>query len=256
MAVVDVDELVERGFVRLPGAFSRSVADACRAICWGELGLRPDDPSGWTQPVIRLGSHRQPPFVEAESSPRLAAACDLLVGEGRWVRHGGVGGTMPVRFPVPGDPGDDGWHIDGSFDGPPRDDGLPPYRANVRSDGRALLLLFLFSDVGPDDAPTRIRVGSHLDVPPVLAPHGEEGAWFGDVGAALPPSTHDRELALATGEPGDVYLCHPFLLHAAQRHGGGPGGPRFMAQPPLLPAGRYDLDAGTSPVELAIRRSR
>jgi hypothetical protein len=45
----------------------------------------------------------------------------------------------------------------------------------VRSDDRALLMLFLFSDVGPDDAPTRIRVGSHLLLPLLLAPAGDAG---------------------------------------------------------------------------------
>jgi hypothetical protein len=36
-------------------------------------------------------------------------------------------------------------------------------------------MLFLFTDVGARDAPTRIRVGSHVDIPPLLAPHGEPG---------------------------------------------------------------------------------
>ena len=35
--------------------------------------------------------------------------------------------------------------------------------ANITSRGRALLMLFLFSDVGESDAPTRIRVGSHIE---------------------------------------------------------------------------------------------
>ncbi len=39
----------------------------------------------------------------------------------------------------------------------------------------------------------------------------------------------DCEVALATGEAGTVYLCHPFLVHAAQIHRG--KRPRFMAQP-------------------------
>ena len=39
--------------------------------------------------------------------------------------------------------------------------------------------------------------------------------------------------ALAIGPAGTVYLCHPFLVHAAQPHRGSQ--PRFMAQPPLLP---------------------
>jgi hypothetical protein len=43
---------------------------------------------------------------------------------------------------------------------------------------RALLVLFLFSDVGEDEAPTRIRVGSHLDVRGILEPAGDAGLSF------------------------------------------------------------------------------
>jgi hypothetical protein len=51
-----------------------------------------------------------------------------------------------------------------------------------------------------------------------------------------------------------VYLCHPFLVHRAQLHRG--TRPRFLAQPPLLPAEplRLDREDGAySPVERAIR---
>jgi hypothetical protein len=51
-------------------------------------------------------------------------------------------------------------------------------RSNLRSEGSALLMLFLLSDVG-DDAPTRIRVGSHVDVPALLASAGERGLGLG-----------------------------------------------------------------------------
>jgi hypothetical protein len=44
------------------------------------------------------------------------------------------------------------------------------WRANITSRGRALLMLFLFSDVGEMDALTRIRVGSHIDIARILAP--------------------------------------------------------------------------------------
>ena len=60
--------------------------------------------------------------------------------------------------------------------------------------------------------------------------------------------------ALATGEAGTVYLCHPFLVHAAQRHRG--SRPRFVAQPGL-PAGEPFVlereDGSYTPVEQAIR---
>jgi hypothetical protein len=64
----------------------------------------------------------------------------------------------------------------------------------------------------------------------------------------------DRREALATGEAGTVYLCHPFLVHAAQMHRGSQ--PRFIAQPPLGLAEPYQLDrkdGAYSPVEMAIR---
>lgn len=126
------------------------------------------------------------------------------------------------------------------------------------SNGRALLMLFLFSDVGIDDAPTRIRVGSHADIARQLAPAGEAGLTLRELAAdGFAGSAHRRE-ALALGKAGSVYLCHPFLVHAAQRHRG--TAPRFMAQPPLLPREPISLcrhDGDCSPVEQAIQaRSR
>lgn len=129
------------------------------------------------------------------------------------------------------------------------------WRVNVYSRGRALLMLFLFSDVGPDDAPTRIRVGSHLEMARLLAPAGEEGRSLGDLATDGFAETSHCDEVLATGDAGTVYLCHPFLVHAAQPHRG--TRPRFMAQPPLLPAaGRLELtrpDGDYAPVETAIR---
>jgi hypothetical protein len=61
---------------------------------------------------------------------------------------------------------------------------------------------------------------------------------------------------MATGEAGTVYLCHQFLVHAAQRHEGTT--PRFLAQPPLHPAATIRIDrvgGDYSPVEIAIRQA-
>jgi hypothetical protein len=54
-----------------------------------------------------------------------------------------------------------GWTIEGSYLGPAGQ----RWWMNVRSRARGLLALFLFTDVGPDDAPTRLLSGSHLTVP-------------------------------------------------------------------------------------------
>ncbi|GAB3499124.1 phytanoyl-CoA dioxygenase family protein [Nocardiopsis coralliicola] len=241
----EVQAFTDDGFVAVRGAFSRELAAEGRARLWADLDEKADDPATWTSPVVRLGGYDDPPFRQAATAPALHEAFDQLVGAGRWQQLGGLG-TFPVRFPSADDPGDAGWHLDASFAGP---DGSP--RVNLRSRGRALLMLFLFSDTGPDDAPTRIRVGSHRDVPPLLADAGDEGREFFDLCAAAEDSSAGRPEALATGAAGDVFLCHPFLVHAAQPHRG--SAPRFMAQPPLPLNGGLDLHTSRpAPVEQPI----
>ena len=247
-----IDQFVTDGYVKLADAFPRELADAARAILWEDTGCSPDDPSTWTRPVIRLGMYTQAPMVEAANTPRLHAAFDQLVGPGLW-RPCAAMGTFPVRFPSPDDPGDAGWHIDVSF-GTDAPDFLD-WRANVHSKGRALLMLFLFSDVDEHDAPTRIRAGSHVDVARQLAPAGVEGLSLRELAADGFAASEHRETVLATGKAGTVYLCHPFLVHAAQPHHG--VRPRFLAQPPLLPADPENRAPGEplSVVKLATRRA-
>ena len=64
---------------------------------------------------------------------------------------------------------------------------------NVHTRDRGLLALFLFTDVGANDAPTELIVGSHLDVPRLLLPYGETGVFFADLAAELPASTFERQ---------------------------------------------------------------
>ncbi|MQY02346.1 phytanoyl-CoA dioxygenase family protein [Actinomadura macrotermitis] len=244
----DVAAFVADGFVKLPGAFAAELAETCRQILWRDTGCDPEDPATWTNPVVRLGHYTDEPFRQAANTPALRAAYDALAGPGRWYPVGAVG-TFPVRFPSDDEPGDDGWHIDASFPGDDPADFMS-WRVNLDTKGRRLLLLFLFSDVGEDDAPTRVRVGSHLDVARILEPEGPAGLPMMEVSQRAAAATEDHPVALATGRAGDVYLCHPFLVHAAQKHRG--KAPRFMAQPPLHAATETGDPA---PVELAIRRA-
>ena len=248
-----IEQFVARGYVVLDQAFPRDLAERGREILWRDTGCDPLDRTSWTRPVIWLGDYAQEPFREAVNTPRLHAAFDQLVGKDRWVPRQSLG-TFPVRFPSQTDAGDTGWHVDASFPGEgSRPDDFLTWRVNVRSRGRALLMLFLFSDVGAQDAPTRIRAGSHLEVARMLAPAGEAGLRPGEL-------DYDRtagcDEVLATGAAGTVYLCHPFLVHAAQVNRGRQ--PRFMAQPPLFPNESIDPTRAAaracSPVELAIRR--
>jgi len=90
--------------------------------------------------------------------------------------------------PSQADPGDAGWHIEGSFDVGGE------WWVNYRSRGRGLLALYLFSDV----------------------------------------------------DAGDVFLCHPFLVHAASwPHTGRQ--PRIMAQPGVALHDAFPLVPPLSP---------
>ena len=174
-----IRQFIEDGFVRLDLAFPRELAEQGHAILWRDLPCDPDDPATWTRPVIRLGYYGDEPFKRAVNTSVLHTAFDQLVGKGRWYPRGDVG-TFPVRFPSADDPGDAGWHIDVSFPGPSsgssEQQDYSSWRANVTSRGRALLMLFLFSDVSERDAPTRIKIGSHRDIARLLEPVGEAGA--------------------------------------------------------------------------------
>lgn len=243
-----IDHFIYKGFLRIDNAFDPQLAEEARRILWQDMDCDPNQPATWTKPVIWLGMYTQPHFVAAANTPVLLAAFDQLVGPGNWWPCKSMG-AFPVRFPAATDSGDTGWHVDASF---PGSDPAGEWRINWRSKGRALLMLFLFSDVAEQDAPTIIRVGSHLDVARVLKGEGEQGLSFMELAmklSALPL----REETLATGKAGTVYLCHPFLVHAAQLNRGKE--PRFLAQPPLLL--RHDLQpdrdsAQLNPVEAAI----
>ncbi len=247
---VDVRQFLDEGFLAVRGAIAPDVTAACADLLWAETGCDREDPTTWTQPVIWVGDMAAPPFVEAASAPAVVVALDALVGPGRWVPRRSLG-SFPLRFPHREEPDDAGWHIEGSY----LPEGRTTGHANVCSKDRALLLLFLFTDVDDADAPTRIRIGSHLDIPRVLAPYGEDGVSVFRAAHEIEAASAHRPLALATGHAGDVFVCHPFLVHAAQPHHG--NRPRFLAQPPIAPAVPLDpfgpLNA-LSPVELAIHR--
>jgi hypothetical protein len=249
-----IEQFIRDGFVKITAAFPRDLADQGRAILWRDTGCDERDPTTWTKPVIQLGIYTQAPFAKAANTPVLHEAFDQLVGQGRWRPRESLGMFM-VRFPSREDPGDAGWHIDTSF--PPGDRDTSNYfdwRVNITSKGRALLMLFLFSDVEKNDAPTRIRVGSHFDIARRLAPAGDSGVSLRELAAEGFSDSANRDEVLATGGAGTVYLCHPFLVHAGQPHHG--TRPRFLAQPALLPAEPFCLarrDAAYSPVEQAVR---
>lgn len=237
----EIDQFIELGYVKIENAFSEALAAQCRSILWKAIQLNPNEPATWTQPVIRLGEIALKPFQQAANTPVLLQAFSQLAGD-NWLPKTSLG-SFPIRFPSKVPAGDTGWHVDASFAGDAPDDYLE-WRININSKGRALLMLFLFSDITEDDAPTVLREGSHLDVAKLLAKEGEHGLSFMELAQTL-DSLPKRNEVTATGKAGTVYLCHPFIAHAAQEHRGKT--PKFMAQPALLTKREFDI---SQPMEL------
>jgi phytanoyl-CoA dioxygenase PhyH len=220
--MIDLDAFISDGYAKVEHPAPRRVADAARAVLWKQLALSADDPDQWSAPVKWTADLTgQGPFGELVRSPRLSAALDVICGSGGWRPRYSLG-NIPVRFPVSPPADDRGWHIDANT---PQPDGSWV----VTGRPHTVLVLTLLSEIGVDDAPTRIRVGSHRDVARVL---GADPLNLEDMGRVVDQASARRPVRHATGEPGDVYVVHPFTAHAADEHRGRT--PRFMAQAPVM----------------------
>ena len=274
---------IEDGYVKLEEAVPRSAALAAQDFLWDRLaaqGVRRDDPATWAEPMVHLKEVYADDVFQACQTPRLTGAIEDLVGRDRWAGKGRptAWGWWPVNFAVGADKPwtvpTGGWHWDGI-----------QFRHYVDSPDQGLLLLPMFSETGPRGGGTLIAAGSHRPVARLLARHpdgleiGEAIAlshrtypWLAEL-AGKTKTVPDRvayfmdeshpddtgqplRVVEATASPGDVYLCHPFLFHAAsQNHS---GVPRFMCNRTTSLTGRMNVRALTldsSPVEISIHQA-
>jgi len=229
LSKIQIEFFIENGFVKIENAFTAETAKKCVDLLWEATQCNPDHPNTWTQPVIRIGERTDAPFIEAANTTLLHNAFDQLVGKDNWIPKTSIG-SFPIRFPSLEKANDTGWHVDASFTEENSSNYLE-WRINVQSKARGLLMLFLFSNVSENDAPTKLKMGSHLNVARLLAPAGEKGLAFMELAAHL-NTINDCAETNASGKAGTVYLCHPFIVHAAQDHLGTK--PKFMAQPALM----------------------
>ncbi|HEX3960024.1 MAG TPA: phytanoyl-CoA dioxygenase, partial [Trebonia sp.] len=119
LSEAEIGLFVADGFIPVRGAVPAEVVRACQEEIWsalGQQGILRGDPGTWHAPVVRVGCPESAAFAAAGTQPSLWEAFDQLIGEGRWWRRRGVGGSIPVRFPSQADPGDAGWHIEASYD--------------------------------------------------------------------------------------------------------------------------------------------
>jgi hypothetical protein len=248
LTVQQRDEFDAQGFLRLRGVFSRAEAAAMEAHIWNALsrkhGISPGDPSSWEiPPGSKLQPLRTHPVFHPIGGPALVAALDDLIGPGRWgvPRHWG---QFLVSFPVPEGSSRSraNWHTD--F----------PYSLAATCVVGALVISFI-AEVPRGNGGTLVIAGSHklvarfVDAKPHLRGAKmkvtrqallQSDPWLKslccdwtveDWTARLPLSEHAIEglpvrVVELGGEPGDVVVGHPWLVHSPSPNRG--DRPRFM----------------------------
>jgi hypothetical protein len=258
-----VEHFLDKGFVVIRGCFSRAAAAEFTAPLWERLGYAEHDPSTWAEPIIHLPHRRQ--LEVREFAPKAwAAACELVGGAERiapdqpYVWNDGFIVNLRKDADQPwraASPASSGWHKDGDF-----------FRHFLDSPEQGLLTIVLWSDVRHQGGATFVAADSVGPVARFLAGHPQgvyplRPAEGGDPDAVLLPyddliaQCHD--FVEATGEVGDVYLLHPYVLHAKS-----PNVlrvPRVITNPPLTLAEPLRFDRADpdelSPVERAVLRA-
>ena len=100
--MVDTEAFIRDGYVALRGAVDPDTTAACRELIWAALaarGVGAADPGSW--PVLtEIADLDDGPFRAAGSAPALIAACDELIGPGRYQLPADVGRALVIRFPA------------------------------------------------------------------------------------------------------------------------------------------------------------
>jgi ectoine hydroxylase-related dioxygenase (phytanoyl-CoA dioxygenase family) len=206
-----LEQFATRGFILLKGAFSREkslawVADECR-----HKGIDVDDPTTWNEPYVRVPT--QHTELLSEFSPLAFELSNALMGgENRVVPGVRIslfamnffqGADKPFEAPTSASPG---WHKDGWH-----------FRHFLDSPDQGLLGIPLLTDVLPSGGATFIAAGSVGPVARFLADH-PEGVLPNDFPWKSMLEEPGIEFLEATGEAGDFYLLHPYLLHAVSQN--------------------------------------
>jgi hypothetical protein len=251
----DIEQFIARGFVRVRGCFSRELALDLTARACERLYCSLSDPTTWPSGRMRPPESQRVSF-ESIAPKAWQAACELVGGADRVGLPCTWGDGFIINFgrqlehewePPSASPGPNlKWHKDGDF-----------FRHFLDSPEQGLLVIGIFSDIEPRGGGTFIACDSVGHVARHMAAHPE---------GLLPPSllTSAREIigrcedfVETTGEIGDVYLLHPFMLHSHSLNASARA--RFIVNPPVklrepmrLSRERHE---DYSPVELAILRA-
>ncbi len=228
----DIQHFYDKGHIVIRGAFDPKFALEQTEAAWDWLGYDKNDPSTWEQPIIHMSSlpdqSGYKKFKVKDMSPTIwGAICDLLGGEDRikgggsleWSNHFIANFHLKADEPWQAPSAEaTGWHKDGDF-----------FRHFLDSPEQGLLTIVMWSDLKHQGGATFAACDSVRPVAEFLAQH-PEGVLPGEFDfKGMINECHD--FAELTGEPGDIALIHPYLLHASS--GNALRVPRFITNPPV-----------------------
>lgn len=204
------EQFLNEGFLLIQGAFPRADAIAWVQEECARQGYDLDDPETWAKEYVRIETQRR--VTLSDYAPAAwEASCDLMGGEERVKGQTGIGlfavnlrqgadkPYRPASADVPG------WHKDGWM-----------FRHFLDSPDQGLLGIPLMTDVLPEGGGTFIAADSVPVMARYLAAHPEGIMPDGFDTKALLAECHDfREI---TGEAGDFFLLHPYMLHAVSQN--------------------------------------
>ncbi|KAJ6010099.1 hypothetical protein N7522_005115 [Penicillium canescens] len=222
---------LDYGFIKVPRCFTREAAAEFTSSVWTRLGVSPDDKTTWTQEKVNMPGHTMI-SVESFAPKAWHAICELVGGADRvadWCKDWKDGWIVNMGKPEynPEDALDlrslNDWHNDGDW-----------FVHFLDSPEQALLVIPLFSDIKSKGGGTAICTDGIGLVAQYLYDH-PEGTWPSLASHNVPntpsegpnlwtewahSSTHTKNDSFheVTGEVGDVFLLHPFMLHSASRN--------------------------------------
>ena len=205
-----VEQFIEEGYTIVREAFSREDGAVALDFLWNVVkedeGVDVNDRATWDRRFIHVKKgFGDPPFRKVAHSPRMTAAFNDVMGEGRWHPINGLGWwpiTFPNFDPKPWVAPERGWHVDGI-----------QFHHHVNSPDQGLLPIPIFSDIEPGGGGTAISVGSHKITARILQDAEPDGLHVGELAKAV--NAHPKEKVVElSGRLGDIVLLHPFMLHS------------------------------------------
>lgn len=207
-----LDQFMNRGYLHLKGCVPRATVDDWVASSFEDSGWSLTDGSTWpeTAHVRALNGDLRVAHTKTLAPVMWQALCELM-GEDRIDLPALMGSSLIVTFPQAHDgkpwlapsPQVPGWHKDGFF------------KHFLDSPEQGMLSIVLWSDIRPQGGGTFIATDSVPVVARALAanPQGVDATYFYNTCIK-----ECREFLEVTGDKGDVFLLHPYMLHTPSRN--------------------------------------